>query len=206
VAGVRLDPGSTAVLTIEVQRGVCGDLARFPALRDAFESSGTHVALVRLLVGARAAGARVVHCTFSLRADRAGSTLELPLMSAARRDPDYLLQGSDATALLDGLGPEPSDLVIERHHGVSPFTGTPLDEQLCSRGIATVVVCGVSLNVGVIGCAIEAANLGYRVIVASDATVGVPLDYGQAMLANSLPAIARTMTVDEIVAAFSSPG
>lgn len=203
---MRLDPASTAVLTIEVQRGVCGDLASYPALREAFESHAVGGAIARLLAGARAVGVRVVHCTFSLRADRAGSTLELPLMAPARRDPDYLLQASDATALLDVLGPEPSDLVLERHHGVSPFTGTPLDAHLRSRRIATVVVCGVSLNLGVIGAAIEAANLGYGVVVARDAVVGVPVEYGEAVLANSLPAIATVLPVDGIVAAFSSSG
>ncbi len=48
---------------------------------------------------------------------------------------------------------------------MSPFTGTSLDTWLRSLGVETVVATGVSVNLGVLGLAIEAVNLGYRVVV-----------------------------------------
>ncbi len=72
-------------------------------------------------------------------------------MSAARRDPGYLLQGSELCDLLPELGPDPGDVICDRHHGLTPFSGTELDSLLRSAGIRTVVACGVSLNVGVPG-------------------------------------------------------
>jgi nicotinamidase-related amidase len=55
--------------------------------------------------------------------------------------------------------------------------------------------------VAILGLCIEAVNLGYQVVVASDAVVGVPLDYSDAVMANSVALVATVRTVDEIVAA-----
>jgi nicotinamidase-related amidase len=66
-------------------------------------------------------------------------------------------------------------------------------------GVRVLVVTGVSVNVGIIGLCIEAVNLGYQVVVASDAVVGVPLDYADAVMENTLSLVAKVSTVDEIV-------
>ncbi len=88
-----------------------------------------------------------------------------PLIAAMVRNPNHLLVGTPPTELIHELGPEPADLVSARLHGVSPFTGTSLDSWLRSLGVDTVVATGVSVNLGVLGLAIEAVNLGYRVVV-----------------------------------------
>ena len=72
--------------------------------------------------------------------------------------------------------------MISRHHGVSPFSGTELDAVLRRLGVRSIVACGVSLNVGILGLTIEAVSLGYRVAVATDAVAGVPVEYGRAVL------------------------
>lgn len=196
-----LDPTTTAVLTMEMQRGICGDLAAFAALRDELESTGAGLAAGALCTAARAAGARVVHCTFSMRPDRIGTRLDVPLMSAARRDPGYLAAGTPVCELLPELGHDPSDIISDRCHGMTPFSGTELDSLLRSLGIRTVVAAGVSLNVGVFGLSLEAFNLGYDVVVATDAVAGVPHEYGQAVLQNSMRGFTRQATTAEIVAA-----
>jgi biuret amidohydrolase len=201
---VELDPTTTAVLTMELQRGVCGDLASMPALRDAVVERRVEANAARLLDAARTAGSVVAHCTFSLLPDRAGTDMTLPLMWAARKKADYLLVGSESVELLPALGPDPADLHFDRHHGVSPFGGTALHGELTARGVKTVVVTGVSLNVGVIGTAVEAVNAGYRVIVPRDAVVGLPVAFGDAVLDNAIVALATISTVDELVEALSS--
>jgi len=188
-----------AVLTMELQRGVCGDLASFAALRDEVADRDIATAAGRLCAAARAAARPVVHCTFSLRADRSGTDLAIPLMWAARKDPEYLLQHTAACELMPQLGQQAADHLCDRHHGVSPFGGTDLHARLRALGVSGVVIAGVSLNVGVIGTAIEAVNLGYRVTVASDAVAAVPNDYGLAVLRNSVAAIAVVQTVEEVI-------
>ncbi|TVR25862.1 MAG: cysteine hydrolase family protein [Ilumatobacter sp.] len=191
--------GGTAVITMELQRGVCGDLAPWPGLPEAVSAAGVAETVAELLITARSTGVLVVHAVFSIRPDGRGTRLDMPLMSAARRDPDFLRQGTPSVELLPALGPETGDVVIERHHGVSPFGGTGLDALLRQQGVSTVVVTGVSLNIGVLGTVVEAVNLGYRAVVPTDAVVGVPSEYGHAVLANSLMPIARLATTAELI-------
>ena len=199
-------PGHTAVLTMEIQRGVVGDLTSFPQLAEAADRVGVVPNTARVLHAARAAGARVVHCTAEFRADRAGSTANCQLIAAMVRNPDHLLAGTATTELCDGLGPEPSDLVCARLHGVSPFSGTSLDTWLRSLGVTTVVATGVSVNLGVLGLAIEACNLGYQVVVPRDTVAGIPDDYAAAVLDNTFPLITTLTTTDDLLAAWGAPG
>jgi nicotinamidase-related amidase len=199
-------PGRTAVLTMEIQRGVVGDLTAFPQLAEAAERVGVVPNTARVLHAARTLGVPVVHCTAEFRADRAGSTVNCQLIAAMVRNPDHLLAGTPPTELCDGLGPEPSDLVCARLHGVSPFSGTSLDIWLRSLGVRTVVATGVSVNLGVLGLAIEACNLGYQVVVPRDTVAGIPAGYATAVLDNTFPLITTLTTTDDLLAAWGADG
>lgn len=189
-----------AVVTVELERGVVGDRATLPALRDAATGRATLPACGRLVAGARRAGVPVVHAIAEWRADRAGTPLNTPLAAALAADPVQILEGSAAVELVPELGDTSGDLRSVRRHGLTPFTGTDLDPLLRSLEVGTVVICGVSLNVGVLGACLSAADLGYRVVVPTDAVVGVPPEYGDGVLANTLAVVATLTTVDALLA------
>ena len=195
-------PSKTAVLTMEIQRGVVGDLTAFPQLAEAADRAGVVPNTARVLHAARSLGVGVVHCTAEFRADRAGSTVNCQLIAAMVRNPDHLLVGTPPTELIAELGPEPSDLVCARLHGVSPFSGTSLDPWLRSLGVETVVATGVSVNLGVLGLVIEACNLGYQVVVPRDTVAGIPADYADAVLDNTFPLITTLTTTDDLLTAW----
>lgn len=194
--------GQAAVLTMELQRGVVGDLSSFPALADEADRVGLVPRTARLLAAARAAGVPVVHCTAGFRADRLGSPANSPLIASLLRRPEHLLEATAAVELVPALGAESDDLVSHRRHGVSPFVGTDLDPTLRALGVSTVVATGVSLNLGIIGLAIEAVDLGYRVVVPTDAVAGVPSDFADDVLRHTVALVAKLATVDEVIAAF----
>jgi len=54
-----------------------------------------------------------------------------------------------------------------------------------------------------VGLAIEAVNLGYRVVIATDAVCGIPRDYADALLRHTLALVAMLATSDEVAVAFS---
>ena len=195
-------PGRTAVLTMEIQRGVVGDLSAFPQLAEAAERVGVVANTARVLGAARARAIPVIHCTAEFRADRVGSTVNCQLIAAMVRNPAHLLEGTPPAELIHELGPEPSDLVCARLHGVSPFSGTSLDIWLRSLGVSTVVATGVSVNLGVLGLAIEACNLGYQVVVPRDTVAGLPDEYAAAVLDTTFPLIATVTTTDDLLAAW----
>ena len=87
-------PAKTAVLTMEMQRGIIGDLARLGALRDEVEAANAVPNAARLLDAARAAGVTVMHCTAAFRPDRRGSNHNAPMFEFAAREPDHLVIGT----------------------------------------------------------------------------------------------------------------
>jgi len=198
-----VDPPTTAVVTMECQRGVLGDLATFPALSAAVTETGAIDAMARVVGAARLAGATVVHALAEFRPDRLGSFTNAPLLAFAASIPGQLEEGSPAAQLIPELGPEPADIASSRRHGVSPFTGTDLDSILRSRAVTTVVAVGVSLNVGILGLCIEAVNLGYRVVIPTDATVAVPPTYAEAVLSNTFAQLATLTDSGTLVSAWS---
>lgn len=197
-------PVRTAVLTIELQRGVVGDLSPIVELRRAVTDVGLLESVRRLLEAARRASVPVVHATVGWRSDRLGTPLVTPIARHLARDPGHMLEGSPAVDLDPEIGPDPDvDLISHRHHGMAPFTGTTLDALMRSMGVTHLVICGVSLNVGVLGAVIEAVGLGYEVTVATDAVTGVPVDYGQAVLRHSLSPLASLATTEDLERSWS---
>jgi len=187
---------------MELQRGVVGDLATMPALAEAAAGRDVLARCGALVDGARAHHVPVVHAVVEWRADRRGTTLNTPLAAALARNPEQILAGTPAVELVPELGDASDDLRSLRRHALTPFTGTDLDAQLRSLGTRTVVACGVSLNVGVLGLCLSATDLGYEVVVCTDAVVGVPESYGDDVLRHTLATLVRLTTTAELLAAW----
>lgn len=197
-----VDPARTAVITSEVQQGVVGEPSVLPALADAARLTMLP-SLQRLLPAARAAGVQVVHCTAYRRADGRGANHNARLFSGVQRSPVALLPGSSAVEVLAELGPADDDLVLTRTHGLNPMSGTDLDPVLRNLGISSIVVTGVSVNVAITNLVMEAVNLGYDVVLPRDAVCGIPQEYADAVIDNTLALLATVVTTDDLVATWA---
>ncbi|MEZ4278608.1 MAG: cysteine hydrolase family protein [Myxococcota bacterium] len=195
----RVDPAHTTILSMEMQRGIVGDLARFAGPAEAVRESGILARCAALYAAGRGAGLRVVHCNAAFRPDRAGSYRNMPFVNRLLDDPGHLPVGTPAVAPVPELMGE-GDLESTRLHGISPFAGTDLDSILRSLGTRTVVAAGVSLNRGIIGISIEAVNHGYEVVVPRDAVIGYPREYGEMVLRHTLDGLVTLSSVDELAA------
>ncbi len=187
-------PGQVAVLTMELQRGIVGDLSCLPLLAKSVAEAGVLANTARVLEAARGCGIPVIHCTAAFRPDRVGSFDNVPLVNQLLQNPDHLRVGSPEVGICPELRPAPSDLESQRLHGISPFHGTSLDPILRSAGAATVVATGVSLNVGIIGLTIEALNHGYHVVLPTDCVAAHPLDYGRSVIEGTLAQLTTQTT------------
>lgn len=195
--GDLVAPERTAIVTQELQGAVVGPDAGLPVLadearREALPNIG------QLLPAARAAGVQVVHCLVHRRPDGRGSNHNARLFAAGRRAVS-IAAGSPGASLLSEFGPDPSDLVLSRCHGVGPMGGTELDAVLRNLGVSTVVVVGVSLNVAIPNLVMDAVNASYRVVLPRDAVAGVPTEYGAAMIENTLSLLATITTTEELM-------
>jgi len=196
---VLLDPARTAVVTSEVQQGVVGEVSALPALAEAAQRVMVPN-LARLLPVARAAGVQVLHCTAYRRADGKGANANARLFLGVRKSPVPLLPGTSAVEVVPELGPESDDLVLTRTHGLSPMAGTDLDPVLRNLGVRTIVVTGVSVNVAVTNLVMDAVNRGYDVVLPRDAVCGIPQEYADAVIDQTLSLLATVVTTDDLIA------
>lgn len=196
---VLLDPARTAIVTSEVQQGVVGEPSALPALAEAAQREMVPN-LGRLLPVARAAGVQVVHCTAYRRADGKGANRNARLFLGVRKSPVPLLPGTSAVEVVPELGPELDDVVLTRTHGLSPMAGTDLDPVLRNLGIRTIVVTGVSVNVAIPNLVMDAVNRGYDVVLPRDAVCGIPQEYADAVIDQTLSLLATVVTTDDLIA------
>ena len=195
------DPAHTALVTQEIQRGVVGDLSALPDLAAAARPALPRIA--RLAVAARRAGVAVVHCTAERRPDGRGANANARIFQYMARAETKLLPGSPAAGIVKEVPVEPSDLVLARLHGLSPFQGTELDFVLRNLGVRTLVGVGVSVNVAITNLAFDAVNSGYQVVIPRDAVAGWPQEYVELVFANTLGAIATIVGTEDVLAAWA---
>jgi biuret amidohydrolase len=202
-----VNPHHTAIVTMELQKGIVGEHAILPALPVAVREAGILEVAGRVCTAGRQHAVRIVHATMEARADGAGQAINCKIVaiSAKRRaetgsSPTDI--GQPGVALVDELDVQPSDVKVARMHGMTPFTGTELDAVIRNLGVRTIVLMGVSLNLGILGAALGAVDLGYQVVIVRDAVVGVPKEYGDAVVENSLSMIATIVDADQLIGAW----
>ena len=76
--------------------------------------------------------------------------------------------GSWAAAIVDELTVEPDDVRVDKYR-MSGFVDTPLDSILRNLRVDTLLFCGVNADQCVLATLMDAANLGYDVIMVEDA-------------------------------------
>jgi nicotinamidase-related amidase len=190
-------PERTALVMIECQRGVVGDLSVLPDLaglaRPVLERIGA------LAAAARAAGVTVAHLTYAPMPGGRSTNRRSPVTRSTSASVEW---GPDrpGTEIVPEIGLAEGDLVFERHQGISPVHRTEVLTVLRNMGIEEVVVAGVSTNLAVILTAAGAADEDFGVTVVRDATVGVPASYHESVLRYSLAFVAGLATADELIA------
>jgi nicotinamidase-related amidase len=195
-------PGHTALVLQECQNGVIGPESALPVLAQANPDLIPNLA--RLAGAARAARVPVIHCLAHARPDGFGSNRNARLFKGVAKSPVKLYEGTTAVRPVAEVGPEPSDFVLSRIHGLSPFQGTELDSVLRNEGITTIVGVGVSVNVAITNLTFDAVNSAYHVVIPRDAVAGTPADYVEAHFRHVLSLLATITTTDELVAAWKS--
>ncbi len=194
-------PRHTAIVTQELQGAVVGPNAGLAALAKAARREALPN-IERLLPVARAAGVHVVHCLVQRRPDGLGSNHNAPIFTMGTKQID-IGPGSEGAALLPEFGPAADDVVLRRWHGVGPMGGTDLDAVLRNLGVTTIVAVGVSVNIAITNLVMDAVNAGYRVVVPRDAVAGIPADYSNAIIDNTLSLLATVISTADLLAAWS---
>ena len=208
--------GSTALLMIDFQRD-------FLEPGGFGESLGNDVALLRSALGparrvleaARRAGLCVVHTREGHRPDLS----DLAPAKARRGNPSLpiggpgpmgrlLVRGEPGHAIVPELAPLPGEPVVDKP-GKGAFYATDLDSLLRVRGIASLLVCGVTTEVCVHTTVREANDRGLDCLVVEDGVGSYFPDFQRAgleMIRAQGGIFGWTGRADDVVAALGSLG
>jgi nicotinamidase-related amidase len=156
---MNLDPKTTALILIDLQRGIASRATEPHSATDVIARAA------QLAAAFRKAQAPVVLVNVSYSPDD-GDRLKPP---ADQQPPIAMPLPADFAELMPELGAAASDIrITKRQWGA--FYGTELDLQLRRRGVRTIVIGGISTNFGVESTARDAWERNYALVFAEDAT------------------------------------
>lgn len=194
----RAVPGpvsSGALIVIDVQRSFADPSYYEPATSDVARAVADAVAKVdALATAARHDGLRVVWVRLEQREDEpwlASDWLRAGPDGVAGKQP--CLAGTPGADWF-GVTPAPGETVITKRF-YSGFLGTGLAEQLRAVGVSWLVVCGLTTECCVAATAQDGIQMGFRVLISSDATAAYDLDWHRQaleMLAVNVGLVATT--------------
>jgi len=187
---MKLDPQTTALVLIDLQRGIASRTTEPHAAADVIARAA------RLAEAFRKAHAAVVLVSVTYSADD-GDRLKTPV---DQQPPIAMPLPADWAELMPELGATESDIrITKRQWGA--FYGTELDLQLRRRGVRTIVLGGISTNFGVESTARDAWERNYAIVFAEDASASFNGAAHAFAFANIFPRLGvRSTTADIILA------
>lgn len=166
-------PEQTAVLVVDVQRAFTAISELYPPLDEMLPR------LAAFVDAARTAGALVVNIRIVVPAETYSSNWQCQFA------PDFqslMAPDQSGVAFHPGFEPQPGDLTLTKHR-YSAFVSTPLTAILHTRGIHTVITCGLTTDVCVGSTARDAWQRDFQVITLADCTAEVTQAQHEAGLA-----------------------
>ena len=184
---LELNATKTALVVIDLQEGI------LPFAGGPYSADAVVTQAARLAEKCREAGSPVILVRVGWSSDFA-EALKQPVDAAigGHSLPDNWWTYPVA------LGKKESDIeVTKRQWGA--FYGTDLELQLRRRGIDTIVLCGISTNIGVESTARNAWELGFKLVVVEDACAAATAEQHQGSMTHIFPRIGRVRSTEEIL-------
>lgn len=186
---LKLDAQKTALVVIDLQEGI------LPFAGGPHRAEDVVARAARLAEKCRTNGSPVVMVRVGWSADFA-EALKQPVdaPAGAHALPENWWTYPQA------LGKQPTDIeVTKRQWGA--FYGTDLEMQLRRRGIETLILCGISTNIGVESTARNAWELGFNLVIAEDACSASTAEQHHGSMTHIFPRLSRVRRTEEILAA-----
>src|SRR5258706_3096661 len=187
MSDLSLDPPTTALVVIDLQRGIVARQAAPHAATDVVARSA------RLADAFRDAGATVVLVNVAFAADKR-DMLTPPVDSPnppAQLPPDW-------SQLVPEIGPREGDILVTKHQW-GAFYGTELDLQLRRRGVRTIVLFGIATHFGLESTARDGLERGYASGFAEDAMSGLTEGAHQFAISTIFPRLGRVRSTEQIL-------
>jgi nicotinamidase-related amidase len=188
---LKFEPESTALVLIDLQKGIVGRPLEPYSGTQVIESS---VALAK-------------------RLSELHGTVVLVRVAFSQDGKDRLAQPTDAqmpvppggfpadfSELATQIAALQADVLITKHQW-GAFHGTELDLQLRRRGISTIILGGIATNYGVESTAREAWQHNYSLVIAEDACSSMSSEMHSFAVKNIFPRLGRVRSTANILSA-----
>src|ERR1700733_3552736 len=185
MAELQLDPQKTALVLIDLQNAIVGMNTAPHTAAQVVENSK------KLAEAFRASNALVFYVRVDLN-----DFMKLPV------DQPHNLGDKPLPAVASEIAPsagfQPGDILITKRHW-GAFAGTDLEQQLKNRGIDTVVLTGISSNVGVESTARQGTGLGFAFVLVEDACSAQNAEHHRFAFENIFPRLTRVRSTHEVL-------
>jgi nicotinamidase-related amidase len=185
---LTLDPKTTALVLIDLQNGIVSRdtkpytpgevIERSRKMADAFRAKGAPVVYVRVLMS---------------------DFLALPADEVTTLPKDLPAEMSE---IAESAGMQKGDLLITKRHW-GAFAGTPLEQELRSRGVETVVLAGVATNMGVEGTLRQGTGLGFAFVTVEDACSTFSPEMQKFAFTAIFPRLSKVRTTEQVLEALT---
>jgi len=189
---LSIDTATTALVLIDLQRGIVA--------ADTFPIRAMDVVAraARLAAACRDAGVTVI----LVRVDPGPDGMLFPRPQADQPRPP-MKPPADFAELMPELGQQPSDVVVTKHQP-NAFYATDLEVQLARRRIRTIILGGISTNLGVEATARAAHERGYEQLFVPDVMAARELDLHDHTVRRILPTMGRVRTLEVVLGALTT--
>jgi len=186
---LTIDPATTALVLIDLQRGITAGqtvpnaasdvIARAAGLAAACRTRGVMVILVRVDPGP------------------GGALFPRPQADQPRPPMTITPEWSE---LVPELGRQSDDVVVTKHQP-NAFYGTDLEIHLARRGIRTILLGGISTNVGVEATARAANERGFEQVFIPEVMAAREVDLHEHSVRRIFPTLGRVRPLDVVLKA-----
>jgi len=191
MADLTLDAATTALVAIDLQHGIV-NLTTEPHSSEAVVGNTAQIAKAL-----REKGGLVVFVRVANSED--GRDALAP--QADIMPPPWAPKPSHWSELVPKLGIKDTDIIVTKRQW-GAFYGTDLDMHLRRRGIRTIVLTGISTNIGVESTARDAFERGFEQVFVEDATAALKADAHRNSLA-IFGRIGRVRSTEQVLEALA---
>jgi nicotinamidase-related amidase len=200
-----LDPAKAALLVVELQNDMVhesnlGKKGLGAALTEAVHRRGVLGKVARLLEVAR--GRRVPVFYINVANKPGFPRPKARVYDLAGKRGPTLVEGTWGAETHDTVKPEPGDFVLTRTTSVDGSYGTGLYAILAQLRREQLAICGISTTLAVEGIVRASLNRGYEMFVVEDCCAGVPQEWHDWSIANTLPLLATITDAASVEAAW----
>lgn len=184
-----LDPTTTALVLIDLQQGIIGGETFPHSPKDVIDRAA------RLAAAFRERGALVV--LVHVDPGPNGELFPRPKTDVPRQ---VRAPSAEWSRIVPQLGPQAGDVTVLKHQP-NAFYCTDLDVQLRRRGIRSIVLGGISTNVGVESTARDAFERGYDQLFVEDVMAARDEVLHTHSVTRIFPTMGRVRTSDVVIGA-----